>query len=224
LVADSAPLARALDIAIRAETQVGAVSFAGVGLLDDAIREHLELKRLRGADPGEVAREEKDALGPGRGEGREAKDGDHAGPASDSGEHVFSDSESVPVANSSQASHLSQETVEINMDAELAAGNDSDHEQGTRDDVPAGPVGHPAHTQADPGDSLEWEMPSDRSAEPRGVVAAESYADTDPDADSGAVEQVDDVLEETPDFLRDTPEQERLWFEQRPPRDFDFNE
>jgi hypothetical protein len=35
---------------------------------------------------------------------------------------------------------------------------------------------------------------------------------------------VEDVLEETPDFLRDTPEQERLWFEQRPPRDFDFNE
>ena len=30
-------------------------------------------------------------------------------------------------------------------------------------------------------------------------------------------------LEETPDFLRDTPEQERLWFEQRPPRDFDFD-
>ena len=37
-------------------------------------------------------------------------------------------------------------------------------------------------------------------------------------------EQVEDVLEETPDFLRDTPEQDRLWFEQRPPRDFDFNE
>lgn len=35
-----------------------------MGLLDDAIREHLELKRRRGADPGEVAREESDALGP----------------------------------------------------------------------------------------------------------------------------------------------------------------
>ncbi len=31
--------------------------------LDDAIREHLELKRLRGADPGEVARLEQEALG-----------------------------------------------------------------------------------------------------------------------------------------------------------------
>jgi hypothetical protein len=35
-----------------------------MGLLDDAIRQHLEFKRLRGADPGEVARQERDALGP----------------------------------------------------------------------------------------------------------------------------------------------------------------
>jgi hypothetical protein len=35
-----------------------------MGLLDEAIREHLELKRRRGADPGAVAREELDALTP----------------------------------------------------------------------------------------------------------------------------------------------------------------
>jgi hypothetical protein len=33
----------------------------------------------------------------------------------------------------------------------------------------------------------------------------------------------DDVLEETPEFLQDTPEHDRLWFEQRPPKDFDFD-
>jgi hypothetical protein len=33
----------------------------------------------------------------------------------------------------------------------------------------------------------------------------------------------EDVLEETPEFLQDTPEHDRLWFEQRPPRDFDFD-
>jgi hypothetical protein len=37
-----------------------------MGLLDEAIREHLELKRLRGADPVDVARMERDALGPAR--------------------------------------------------------------------------------------------------------------------------------------------------------------
>ena len=35
-----------------------------MGDLDDAIREHLELKRRRGADPAEVAREEHEALAP----------------------------------------------------------------------------------------------------------------------------------------------------------------
>ncbi len=40
-----------------------------MGLLDDAIREHLELKRRHGADPDEVTRQEREALGaPVRGE------------------------------------------------------------------------------------------------------------------------------------------------------------
>ena len=34
----------------------------------------------------------------------------------------------------------------------------------------------------------------------------------------------EDLLEETPDFLQDTPEGERLWFEQKPPKDFDFDD
>ncbi|HEY3829989.1 MAG TPA: hypothetical protein VGL57_12410 [Solirubrobacteraceae bacterium] len=47
-----------------------------MGLLDDAIREHLELKRLRGADPSEVARDERAALGP-----LESEDGEAYGSA-----------------------------------------------------------------------------------------------------------------------------------------------
>jgi hypothetical protein len=34
----------------------------------------------------------------------------------------------------------------------------------------------------------------------------------------------EDVLEDTPDFLEDTPEDDELWFEQRPPKDFDFDD
>lgn len=34
----------------------------------------------------------------------------------------------------------------------------------------------------------------------------------------------EDVLEETPEFLQDTPEHDRLWFEQKPPKDFDFDD
>ena len=33
----------------------------------------------------------------------------------------------------------------------------------------------------------------------------------------------EDELEETPQFLEETPDHDRLWFEQRPPRDFDFD-
>lgn len=34
----------------------------------------------------------------------------------------------------------------------------------------------------------------------------------------------DDVLEKTPDFLEETPEDDQLWFEQKPPKDFDFDD
>jgi hypothetical protein len=37
-----------------------------VGVLDDAIREHLDLKKRRGADPGEVEKQAAEALGPAR--------------------------------------------------------------------------------------------------------------------------------------------------------------
>ena len=40
-----------------------------MGLLDDAIREHLDLKRRRGADPAELERAEREALGPVRRKG-----------------------------------------------------------------------------------------------------------------------------------------------------------
>ncbi len=37
----------------------------------------------------------------------------------------------------------------------------------------------------------------------------------------GEIEE-EDVLEETPEFLRDQPEDDELWFEQGEPKDFDF--
>ena len=44
-----------------------------------------------------------------------------------------------------------------------------------------------------------------------------------PPADRVAGEEKgEDVLEETPEFLQETPEHDRLWFEQKPPRDFEF--
>jgi hypothetical protein len=34
----------------------------------------------------------------------------------------------------------------------------------------------------------------------------------------------EDVLEDTPEFLEESPEDDELWFEQRPPKDFDFDD
>jgi hypothetical protein len=34
----------------------------------------------------------------------------------------------------------------------------------------------------------------------------------------------EDVLEDTPDFLEDAPEDDNLWFEQKPPKDIDFGD
>jgi len=89
-----------------------------MGLLDDAIREHLELKRLRGADPGAVAREEQDALGSVRREDEAHREEDSEKMSPDADRSSLPDAESTPVDDSPIPG---QETIEINMEAELAA-------------------------------------------------------------------------------------------------------
>jgi hypothetical protein len=54
--------------------------------------------------------------------------------------------------------------------------------------------------------------------------------EAEPPADEPDIVPADDepegeeLLGETPEFLEETPEHDRLWFEQRPPRDFDFDD
>ena len=47
----------------------------------------------------------------------------------------------------------------------------------------------------------------------------EADAEPEPEGDG---EREEDVLADTPDFLRDAPEDDELWFEQGEPKDFDF--
>lgn len=195
-----------------------------MGLLDDAIREHLELKRLRGADPGVVAREEQDALGPVPRRGEAAY-----GNESDEGPGATHDDEALPApdaestSDSADSGSVGQETVEINMEAVLASEGDVDSSPTTDRDVHGMPVAHPSSARTISDESLEWEVPAEAD-EPTGHAEIDDEQDSDAGEASDQAEPVEDVLEETPDFLRETPEQERLWFEQRPPRDFDFNE
>jgi hypothetical protein len=57
-------------------------------------------------------------------------------------------------------------------------------------------------------------------------VEAPEVEDAEPaaEAETEAPHHDDDVLEETPDFLEETPEDDQLWFEQKPPKDFDFDD
>ncbi len=151
-----------------------------MGLLDDAIREHLELKRLRGADPGLVAREEHEAFGPDRGDGPASAVGDVRAPeyldepadedVAPMGHHAQTSEQDNVAADDAQAddaqgsSSVGQETAELDMRAVL-------NEETNHGSAPVGPVEH----------ILETDIPGD------------------------------------------TPEQERLWFEQGSSRDFDFD-
>jgi hypothetical protein len=193
-----------------------------MGLLDDAIREHLELKRLRGADPGVVAREEQDALGPvpGRGESAYADEAD-ATPDVTHDDDAFRAPDATVTVDSGS---VGQETVEINMEAELASEGDPDPSPTVQQDTHARHVAPSVSARTISDESLEWEVPADEFGESSGRDELDDAQGPDASEASGQAEPVEDVLEETPDFLRETPEQERLWFEQRPPRDFDFNE
>jgi hypothetical protein len=161
-----------------------------MGLLDDAIREHLELKRRRGADPGEVAREQRDALDVASEARPEGSQIDPSGGPQASEADADASAATDEAASEQPQQQALDETAELDMSSVLG-------EDGL-DSAPVSPA-----TAAEQ-DSLEWEMPGE---------AAEAEAE----------EGAEDVLEETPEFLRDTPEEDRLWFEQRPPRDFDFD-
>ena len=100
-----------------------------MGLLDDAIREHLELRRRHGADPGEVAREEHDALGPvERGEDRET-----AGASPDDRGSTGLDGDAAPARRgglTGEIPNAAQETVEIDMRA-ILDGDGHEHNGGS---------------------------------------------------------------------------------------------
>ncbi|MGA7398179.1 MAG: hypothetical protein WBW62_12100 [Solirubrobacterales bacterium] len=57
--------------------------------------------------------------------------------------------------------------------------------------------------------------------EDAGAEVEEEEVATEGDADFFDQE---DPLEATPDFLEETPEHDRLWFEQKPPKDFEFGD
>jgi hypothetical protein len=168
-----------------------------MGLLDDAIREHLELKRRRGADAHEVEHQEQEALGPPlRGEFAPAPQDPAAAAAAGLAEPAEPAAAAEPaepvVQVEPEAAPEPEPELRSDLEGWLDEPDDAAAVQATAEYTPPD-VEHPA--QEPPPEQPPAEEPP-------------------PD---------EDVLEETPEFLQETPEHERLWFEQKPPRDFDLD-
>jgi hypothetical protein len=246
-----------------------------MGLLDDAIREHLDLKRRRGADPTEVEREEREVLGPVRRRGDPAHGGELALAHEEDLEHeplpLDDDPWEEPLAPAEPRRAAAFDHEELEEDERLYGGAGLEPEPYGAPDPYASPepgryaadAGHdedpygapdPYAASAPEGDPdvpppVPRPYPADAGHEPEPVpepyradAAPGHYAadpaphETDETTAEFSVEELhaaeheppregaeEDVLEETPDFLQDTPDHDRLWFEQRPPRDFDFD-
>ncbi len=81
-------------------------------------------------------------------------------------------------------------------------------------------------TEAEPEPEPEAEPEPEYEAEPESEelpVVEEATPGPVAEAEPEASHHEEDVLEETPDFLEDS-EDDQLWFEQKPPKDFDFDD
>jgi hypothetical protein len=163
-----------------------------MGLLDDAIREHLELKRQHGGDPSEIERQEQEAFGPG---------GRRAAPAEDAADPAaeVADAPEPAVEEAPPEAPETEDYAHVTMDPELGEAAPPATEEAVIDPPPDGVREEAEGSEEDP-----W------------LVEETADPDLEPESE-------EDVLEETPDFLQETPEHDRLWFEQKPPRDFDWD-
>jgi hypothetical protein len=207
-----------------------------MGLLDDAIREHLELKRRRGADPTEVEREENEALGAPR-QGKFADEDDEAAGAPP---------EAEPEAAAGAAEPAPAAEEDLEPAPEPRPGEPFDHLAEEPWDAPEPAAAEPAPPPPPPRSAAPesadepWldepdEVPLDDALHHGQPTAEFSAAELDEAEGRAAQEEElehvlpddepegEDVLEETPDFLQETPEHDRLWFEQKPPRGFDWD-
>jgi hypothetical protein len=164
-----------------------------MGSLDDAIREHLELKRRLGASDEEIKEKETEAFGKGN-------------------RPMPTEPEPAALEPSPELDAREEPFMDEDLVAAEPAAN-GDH--GTAKWDP-GELSPPHTTTRSPDEDFEPdEVPADEALTVRDERRLREELAAEP--------AEEDVLEETPEFLEETPEQDRLWFEQRPPKDFDFD-
>jgi hypothetical protein len=201
-----------------------------MGMLDEAIREHFDLKRRNGADPAVVAVEEREALGdPAQREARAAEI------AAERGREIAEEEVEAVVVVAEEPGAVAivehevleapgvvaeEETVVVAPEAEPVVEAEVVEEAVVEEvELPAEPPEQ--ETQAF---TIEESQEAVMPAPPARPVGAPPPAPAEQPQGSPAPEGEEgrDELEETPEFLEETPEHDRLWFERKPPRDFDF--
>ena len=261
-----------------------------MGVLDDAIREHLELKRRHGASEDEIERQAAEALGPVRREpaaraapdvGAEAVEHEEPSPgrvyarepATSEAEPQRDDAlaDEVPADERLERERLAEESrmpdeleptaivdADALDDAPVTGPSAAGRGIPERDDVLAAEaadargieeeeedVADEGWRESRPDQAITEEQPAaeepppvDRTIPGEETIVAPAAAAPEPELEEeedltapaepyreepSAAPEEEDMLEETPEFLQDTPEDERLWFEQKPPRDFDLD-
>jgi hypothetical protein len=221
-----------------------------MGLLDDAIREHLDLKRRRGADPADIERAEREALGPVRRGPEEteteepqfeqglAYDDEPAAPYDeapsgpfDAENGAYDDQRAGPYEDRQGGDWSEAFGEDDEPDFETDPRHDEPAARGVIEDQPTqhmsldfddeDPFDEPDAATTPPPHPAQAGHSTTRGDHPSGGETVEYDVEGTAAAKGGKNDE--DVLEETPEFLQDTPDHDRLWFEQKPPRDFDFD-
>jgi hypothetical protein len=235
-----------------------------MGILDEAIREHLELKRQHGAADSELKQLEDEAFGAAERPGSEAPTEHMAVPEEASSRRepaAIADLQEAPPSEPAEeeqpaAEHEAVETTEreerqaiaeqptehFDVEGELASGSRAPSEEELveeeMEEPRLAPVDPLAGVELEEGGEVEVDQ---QEPEPEAEADEEDDAfwneqrlsdELDQALDAPAEEEEaaparrgdSDVLENTPDFLEDAPEDDELWFEQKPPKDFDFDD
>ncbi|MFY9487205.1 MAG: hypothetical protein WAP35_00710 [Solirubrobacterales bacterium] len=199
-----------------------------------AIAAHLELKKDHGADPDAVEQELRSALGapvrdqlaavsppaPVESPPVSAPDVDTDSLPEDASDEAPSTEPGVPGPGSLAAE----------LEPELPVEPESDFEEfSAPEPEPVPPAAQPAATAqtaatAQPAATAEPAAPPAETSD-TGTFEfnwSRDDAPAEPDDAANAAKAERDVLEDTPDFFEETPEYDRLWFEEKSPKDFDF--
>lgn len=148
----------------------------------------------------------------------EAEMGTEDAPAAEPAEEIQASRAPAPAApiadeeDEEDEEFWSEQRLSDELDQALEAPLTEEHEIPPRTDVheiPA-PVADPSAPVPVDDDAVD-----DDAVDDDGDDA--NRPDYDPDTGH------EDVLEDTPDFLEDAPEDDELWFEQKPPKDFDLD-